>query len=448
MDTLRKFQSRRRQTGIAPAFRRGGMNAKAFLKAGHWPTLFGSFLYFDISFMAWVMLGALGNYIAGEFGLTPAQKGFMTAIPLLGGAVLRLLLGYLTDRIGPKRTGCLGITLTALPLLIGWLGADSMAQIHLIGILLGVAGASFAVALPMASQWYPPQYQGLAMGIAGAGNSGTLLATLFGPRLAEMYGWRGVFGLALIPLAIMFLVFLFCTREAPHARRQPKTLRDFLQVLSQRDTALFCYFYSITFGGFVGLASYLSIYLHDRYGVSKVLAGDLTSLCVLAGSFLRPVGGTLSDRFGGIRMLSLLYLGIVSCLLLSAWAPTVALGTTFLVLTMACLGMGNGAVFQLVPHRYKGNIGAATGILGAAGGFGGFILSNMMGSLREMFAAHGAGLVGFAILAGGALLALRVIQGKWVGRWIAAHGRPLPETAAAPAAAAAPLTEPALVATR
>src|SRR5215204_4390009 len=135
------------------------INVKDFARAGHWPTLLSSFLYFDVSFMIWVLLGALGNYIAADFGLSPAQKGFMTAIPLLGGSILRLVFGQLTDRVGPKTAGCIGLAMTLIPLLGGWLWADSIGKIYCVGLLLGVAGASFAVALPMASRWYPAQYQ-------------------------------------------------------------------------------------------------------------------------------------------------------------------------------------------------------------------------------------------------------------------------------------------------
>src|SRR5262249_13666872 len=183
------------------------MNIRGFLKAGHRPSLFCAFLYFDISFMVWVLLGALGNNIAGEFGLSSSEKGFMVAVPLLGGAVLRMVLGVLTDHIGARRTGIVGLVLTLLPLSLGWRGAASFPGLLLGGLLLGVAGASFAAALPLASRWYPPRYQGLAMGIAGAGNSGTALATFFGPRLAETYGWHGVFGLALVPVVVTLALF-------------------------------------------------------------------------------------------------------------------------------------------------------------------------------------------------------------------------------------------------
>src|SRR5262249_22602405 len=160
--------------------------------------------------------------------------------------------------------------------------------------LLGVAGASFAVALPMASRWYPPKYQGLALGLAGAGNSGTILATFFAPRLAQTTGWHAGFWLADLSLPATAGGFLILAREAPGAP-PPAKGTDFLAVLAERDTYLFGLFYGVTFGGFVGLASFLSILLHDQYGISKVAAGNLTSLCVASGSFLRPVGGLLAD---------------------------------------------------------------------------------------------------------------------------------------------------------
>jgi NNP family nitrate/nitrite transporter-like MFS transporter len=393
-----------------------------FWKSGHLPTLFSAFLYFDVSFMIWVLLGALGNHIAAEFKLDPAQKGLMTAIPLLGGSLLRLVFGQLTDRIGPKRAGCIGLALTLLPLLGGWLWADSIDKIYGVGLLLGVAGASFAVALPMASRWYPPRYQGLALGIAGAGNSGTVMATLLAPRLAEAWGWHSVFAVAILPLALASTTFVLLAKEAPGtaARNQAS---EFFDVLKERDTYLFCLFYGVTFGGFVGLASFLSIFLHDQYGVSKVTAGDLTSLCVIAGSFLRPVGGFLADRLGGIRMLAVLY-GMAALLALGiAQLPALSGAITMLVLLMACLGIGNGSVFQLVPQRYGRRVGVATGILGAAGGLGGFLLPTLVGSLKQATGTYASGLAVLAGLAVVALVLLAVAQTEWVGSWIGRHGR-------------------------
>ena len=404
----------------------------SFWKSGHLPTLFSAFLYFDVSFMIWVLLGALGNYVATDLQLNPAQKGLMTAIPLLGGSILRLVFGQLTDRIGPRKAGCIGLALTVLPLLGGWLWADSIHEVYLVGLLLGVAGASFAVALPMASRWYPPKYQGLALGIAGAGNSGTILATLFAPRLAEKLGWHAVFGLAILPLLIMAAVFVLVAREAP-VKVAPAKGTDFLAVLGERDTYLFSLFYGVTFGGFVGLASFLSILLHDQYGVSKVTAGDLTSLCVISGSFLRPVGGLLADRLGGIRMLSVLYGAAALLALAIAQLPALWLAVTFLFLLMGCLGIGNGSVFQLVPQRYGKRVGIATGILGAAGGLGGFLLPTIVGSLKQLTGNYASGLAVLAGIAVVALAALAVAQTHWIGVWIGRHGRALDAAEAAPA---------------
>src|SRR5438552_270027 len=312
---------------------------KSFWRAGHFPTLVSAFLYFDVSFMVWALLGALGNYVAADFGLSPAQKGLMTAIPLLGGTLMRLIFGHLTRRIGPKNAGCLGLALTLAPLMAGWQWADSLGSLYLVGFQLGAAGASFAAALSLASRWYPPKYQNLAMGIAGAGNSGTLLAMLFAPRLAEAFGWHAVFGFAMVPLAIAATVFVFFAQEAPGAVRG-NGVAEFFVVLKERDTYLFGLFYAVTFGGFVGLASFLSIFLRDQYAVSKVTAGDLTSICVVAGAFLRPVGGMLADTFGGIRMLMVLY-GLVALLILGvAQVPPLTIGVALLFVLMGCLVIG------------------------------------------------------------------------------------------------------------
>src|SRR5688572_994968 len=161
------------------------MRLKDFVNSGNPKTLFSAFFYFDISFMIWVMLGPLGNSITEEFSPTPTQKGIMVGLPLLSGSLLRLILGPLADRIGGRNTALIGVSLTFLPLLLGGLASNSYEIVLVIGLMLGIAGASFAVALPMASRWYPPEQQGMVMGIAGAGNSGTVLAALFAPRIAE-----------------------------------------------------------------------------------------------------------------------------------------------------------------------------------------------------------------------------------------------------------------------
>jgi MFS transporter, NNP family, nitrate/nitrite transporter len=385
-------------------------------KSGHAPSLFASFLYFDVSFMIWVILGALGVYITKDFGLSPSQKGMIVAIPILGGSFFRLVLGVLTDRIGPKKTSIIGMTVTMIPLLWGWLFGTTLTEIYFIGILLGVAGASFAAALPMASRWYPPHLQGLAMGIAGAGNSGTLFATLFGPRLAEQIGWHNVLGVALIPLAIVFIIFVLIAKDAP-SQPAPKPIKEYFNVFKQKDALYFCLLYSVTFGGFVGLSSFLSIFFVDQYDLSRVRAGDFVTLCVAAGSFFRPVGGFIADKIGGVRLLTFLFIGVALTMLGVSQLPSITFVTVLLFAGMMCLGMGNGAVFQLVPQRFQEEIGMVTGIVGAAGGVGGFFIPNILGTLREVTGTYATGFLVYAGIGVLALLVLIIAQMSWKKSW-------------------------------
>lgn len=401
------------------------MQMSSFKKSGHMPTLFSAFMYFDISFMIWVLLGPLAVFIAEDFHLTPSQKGLLVALPTLGGAFLRLVFGALTDRIGAKKTAMMGLTLTFIPLLLGWLGARDLNQLHVVALLLGIGGASFAVALPMASRWFPPEHQGLAMGIAGAGNSGTVLTALFAPRIAKHFGgdWHMVFAIALIPIAITWVVVALLAKDSPN-RPAPKGMSEYLGILRQSDTLWFSLFYSITFGGFVGLASFLPTFYHDQYGVDKIQAGTYAAMCVFAGSFVRPIGGYLADRFGGVRMLIGLYTVIV--LLALAAARLFPLSTEILVLfvLMASLGLGNGAVFQLVPQRFPRQIGVVTGIVGAAGGLGGFALPFALGYFKQTMGSFGIGLTGFALGAALCIALVIVLHPLWNrAGWLGAGGR-------------------------
>jgi NNP family nitrate/nitrite transporter-like MFS transporter len=394
------------------------MSLSEFRKAGHAPTLAAAFLYFDVSFMVWVILGPLGPFIGESLKLSATEKGFLTAVPLLGGSFFRPILGWMTERIGGRRTGLIGLAVSLAPLVLGWQFATSFAHFLGLGILLGVAGASFAAALPIASGWYPPEYQGVAMGIAGAGNSGTLLATLFAPRLAQAYGWRSVFGVAIVPIVVVWILFFLMAKDAP-GPRTVKGWRDYAPLLREPDAGWFCFLYSITFGGFVGLASYLSIFFHDQYGISKVHSGDLTTIVVLFGSFLRPIGGLLSDRWGGYRMLLVLLTGVSVCLAGVAMLPAVPVAVGLLVLAMAMLGMGNGSVFQLVPQRFAGRVGIMTGIIGAAGGFGGFLLPSVLGAIKDRTGSFGLGFAMFGAIALAGAAVLVCLGRVWRQRWSA-----------------------------
>jgi MFS transporter, NNP family, nitrate/nitrite transporter len=394
------------------------MQTTSFWKAGHTPTLLASFFYFDLSFMVWVILGPLAVQISKDIGLTPAQKGLMVATPLLAGALLRIVMGVLVDHLKPKKAGAIGQVIVMAGLAWAWLGSlQSYDTMLALGVLLGVAGAAFAVALPLASRWYPPEHQGTALGIAGAGNSGTAFAALFAPSLAIAYGWQNVFGLCLIPLGVAFLVYLFFAKDAPGSP-PPKSLTEYLHVLKDKDAWWFMFFYSVTFGGFSGLASSLTIYFNSQYGLSPVTAGYFTAACVFAGSLVRPLGGRVADRIGGIKTLSLMYvlaglfLFIASMGLKSAGAAVVVF-----VCAMLALGTGNGAVFQLVPQRFRKEIGVMTGLVGMAGGIGGFYLASSLGYSKQVTGSYQLGLTLFALLAILALLGLSAVKTRWRTTW-------------------------------
>lgn len=394
------------------------MEAKSFWQSGHKPTLFGSFLYFDISFMIWGMIGPLSVVIANDYPMDPVQKAQLVALPVLGGSILRLVLGFLSDYIGPKRTAQIGMLLTLVPLLLGWQWVQSLDQLYVVAMLLGISGASFAAALPLASQWYPKEHQGLAMGIAGAGNSGTVLATLFANRIAQHFGsWEVVFGLAMIPMIVVFIYFSIFAKNSPH-RPAPKKLSQYATVLKQRDAWVFCIFYCVTFGGFVGLANYLTIFFNTQYGLSPVHAADIATICIIAGSFFRPVGGYLADKIGGTRMLMYLYGGAGIMLLCVSFIPPLAVVVVLLFVGMMCLGAGNGSVFQLVPQRFGNEIGLMTGIVGAAGGLGGYALPLILGNLYKATGSYTPGFIVLGLVAFCSLTLLVVMQSKWRGSWL------------------------------
>lgn len=405
------------------------MHLQDLKRSGHAPTLLCAFLHFDISFMVWVILGALAPFIANDFAklgapLSASQKGLLVATPLLGAAFFRILFGFLSDQFGSKRVGVGSLLATLLPLAWGWLFARTYNDMLLVGALLGIAGASFAVALPLASRWYPPHLQGLAMGIAGAGNSGTVLATLFAPLLARTYGWHAVLGLMMIPVVLVFLVFTLFAKDAPGTVRKT-SFASYLALLRQRDAYAFCLLYFVTFGGFVGMSSFLNTFYVDQYGLAKATVGLATAPFIIAGSLMRPVGGGLADRFGGIRMLTALYFGaFLAMVSVGFLLKSQALVGIMLFIGMGCLGMGNGSIFQLIPQRFRAEIGAITGLVGAVGGVGGFYLNVVLGHLKDSTGTYASGFWAFALTALAALGVLRLVATSWTA-WLGQGGRAL-----------------------
>jgi MFS transporter, NNP family, nitrate/nitrite transporter len=401
------------------------MSEESFWKAGHRPTLIMAFLYFDVAFMVWNLLGPLAPIFSKAMGLTPAQKGFVVAVPTLAGAVLRLVNGFLADRIGQKVTGIISQLIVITGLIAAWrLGITSIDGLIALGVILGFAGASFAVALPLAGRWYPPRHQGKAMGIAGMGNSGTVIAALFAPLLAKALGWGNVLALAAVPATIVLIAFVIFAKDSPN-QPEPKPLGAYIagyfSMLGQADAWWFILFYGVTFGGFVGLSSSLPIFYTSELGLTPIHAGYATAACVFAGSMVRPLGGALADRIGGIRTLSTVYALAAVLLVVIALAPVsfFTMAPLFFV-TMGTLGVGNGAVFQLVPQRFRHEIGVMTGLVGFGGGVGGFYLASSLGLAKQFTGSQSMGFLVFAALALVALAGLTGVKKRWRTTWGAA----------------------------
>ena len=305
--------------------------------------------------MVWLLIGALGVAISDEFSLSATQKGVLVAVPLLGGAILRVVVGPLADQLGAKQVGIYLSGLQIIALFLGWFWSTNYYSLLGIGLLLGCAGASFAIALPIASEAYPPTHQGLAMGVAAVGNSGVLLATFFAPRLAQSFGWQSTFGIMIIPVLATALIFNIIVKPSVSSKERIQgTAGSFVKnAIRQKLMYWLCFLYSLTFGGFVGLASFFPIFLHDQYQIDMVMAGTMTALCGLAGSLARPIGGHLADRFGGTVLLQWIFpliavLGIgLSQLLEPLWA------FPMMVATLLLLGFGNGVVFQVTSLRFR-----------------------------------------------------------------------------------------------
>jgi NNP family nitrate/nitrite transporter-like MFS transporter len=405
------------ETQQGSSVEQGSQKSESFWRSGHWPTLLTAFLYFDFSFMAWTLLGPLGAQVGEALHLSTEQKGLMVAVPILSGAFLRIVLGLAGDQFGAKVTGITAQLVVVAALLCAWVaGLQNYQAALLLGAVLGFAGASFAVALPQAGRWYPPRLQGVVMGLAGAGNIGTVLDALLAPRIAAAYGWRVVFGLMLIPAIFVLLVYAIFSKEAPGEVKRKK-LADYFALLKERDAHWFCFYYTVSFGGFVGLASSYVLYFKGEFHLTPVHAGDLAALCTAVGALARPIGGALADRLGGIRALHRFY-SIAGCALLAA-AFGRQLGFNLIALCIAsgALGMANGSVFQLLPQRFGKDLGVMTGLVGCGGGVGGFYLASSLGFSKGLTGSYMTGFLIFSILCFAALAGLMLVKSRWRTTW-------------------------------
>jgi MFS transporter, NNP family, nitrate/nitrite transporter len=432
------------------------------LRSGNWKALLACFLYFDTGFTTWVMFGPLAPFISKQIALTPIQAGFLVAVPVLAASIVRVTFGNLFQSVNGRSLALLGITLSALPAAVLLLPiVPSYTLLLVLGVFLGVGGASFAIALPMAGSSYPPRVQGLVLGLAAAGNIGAVVDGFLFPGLAQSFGWQRA-TLAVLPLLALTAVAVFFWAEDRSAKSGSPSRafiglavsmlglialvllvndgafgpgktgqlllpvlgallafavlpRKYVAVLAERDTWVVMLVYSITFGGFVGMSSYVSLLLTTQYQISKVDAGFLMALLSLTGAMVRPIGGLIADRLSGVKVLLVLLVAISACNFgFAMLMPPLAGGIAILVALYFCFGLGNGATFQLVPHRWKGKTGLMTGIIGAAGGIGGFYLPVIMGIAKESTGSYQLGFATFGLLAATAFILVATLHRQWL----------------------------------
>ncbi len=400
------------------------MQLRAILKSGHPGTLFTALLYFDFCFAVWVLNSALAPYISEEFGLTPEQKGFMISVPVWAGALMRFPLGVLSQYIGRKRAAQVNMGVLVAGLLSGYYLATSYGGVVALGAILGIAGASFGVALSLGSGWYPPQYKGLAMGIAGAGNSGAVLAVLFAPPLAKAFGWQAVYAMTAIPMVGAMIALQVFAKEPPDGEK--KNIRDYLKILVDRDVWVFNLMYAVTFGGYIGLTSFLPMLFHDQYGIAKEDIGKYSAGIIVMASILRVLGGWFADRVGGLRILFVLCGVIIATTAVAATIPANPWGmVAVLVVSFSAMGAGNGAVFQLVPLRFKSTTAVASSLIGEVGALAGGFLPIAMGYSLKLSGGFGLGFLSGTLLAVFALAMLTFVFREWTTTWVAAGGKAL-----------------------
>lgn len=376
-----------------------------FAAAGHLPTLITAFLYFDFCFAIWVLNGAMAPFISAELELSAAQTGLATSVPVLVGAIMRLPIGIVAQHAGRKVTALGSMVLIVIGLLIGMFLVDSLTGVLVMSLVLGVGGASFGVALSLGAGSYPRRYKGLAMGIAGAGNSGAVLTMLFAPPLAAAHGWRAVYGIATLPIVLAFVLMLVFARE-PADRDPNQKLRDYGKLVVNRDLWVLTLVYAVTFGGYIGMTSFLPTFFHVQYGVDKAHVGPYVAIAIVAGSVLRVVGGWLSDRFGGLYLLRWLLAAVGVLALAAATLPGPFAMVGVLIFCVAAMGAGNGAVFQLVPLRFTAITAVASSLIGEISAFAGGALPGVMGMAKQ---SYGTFAPGFILLGGFALIAMATL---------------------------------------
>lgn len=369
-----------------------------------WYALFVAMLGMMVTFTIWGALSPLATLFQSELLLNHTQVSILIAIPVLLGSVMRIPMGLLTDRYGGKRVFIALLILSLLPTFVLGTLITSYSGLLVWAFVLGIAGTSFAVGIPFVSKWFPPGHQGLALGIFGIGNGGTAISAFFAPRIAQASSWPHVFLWFSLPIFLVIILFFF-TRDAPTVTKTQSWSAWKSALRNSPLIGVLALFYFVTFGCFVAFSTYLPKLLVDIYGLPKITSGSIAALFVVTATIGRPLGGWLSDKFSGERVLRFIFLFIVAAGLVLALDLPMAIFTKLIYALGFILGMGNGAVFKLVPQFFSHDTGIVTGIVGAAGGLGGFFPPLFLGISKDYLGSY---TIGFLFLSVFSLVCLLV----------------------------------------
>ena len=359
---------------------------------------------FAMCFSVWGLVAPLAPQFQELYELSNTQISVVIATPVILGSLFRIPLGLITDRFGGRAVFTGWMLVVAVPVLfIGLLGG-SFGGLLFWGFLLGLAGASFAVGVPFVNKWFPPHMQGLALGIYGMGNIGTAIAAYSAPAIAAFYGWQWAFWVFIVPLIAMAAIFWTLGRDAPSTGPRPSVTAGLALFREEVMPWVLSLFYFLTFGGFVAMGIYLPKLLVDLFGFTQTGAGLRAAGFVVLATLSRPVGGWLADKIGGSRTLMISFAILPVMALILSFEPGIFLFTIGALTSAVLFGLGNGAVFKLVAEYYPAKTGAVTGVVGAAGGLGGFFPPLVLGVVRDATGAYTLGFVFLAVFAVGCLL--------------------------------------------
>lgn len=367
-----------------------------------WVALALATLSMAVGFAVWSLLSPLGPLFRQQWGLSATETGILVAVPVVLGSIVRIPLGIVTDRFGGRSVFTVFLYALAVPLVLAGLTVGFWSLLG-VAFVLGVAGAVFAIGVPFVARWFPPERQGMALGVYGMGNIGTAVAALVAPPVAGALGWPFAFWVFVPVVLVMGTLVLLLGRDAPGAR-PAVTLAQRLTPLERPTAWVLSLFYFLTFGGFVAISVYLPTFLVDAFGLERGDAAARAAGFAVLATVMRPVGGTLADRWGGAPVLNATFLIVALLPVVLAFQPGITLITVAFLGMAAALGLGNGAVFKLVAETFPRETGTVTGLVGAAGGLGGFFPPILMGLVLDTTGAYAIGFMLLSELALGCLI--------------------------------------------